>query len=629
MTTMKKWTKYLFLSCIVLLTSIFLSNAKVEAANEPGNLTVTFLYVGQGDCILLQSQGESMLIDGGKAEFGADVVEYLKSIGVTDLTYALITHDDPDHIGGYNSILKSIGIGRIFHTGLRYTKNVNSKSANDLIMSKQIPTSVPTAGSTMKFGSATIEFLAPNGSGYKAYNDNSIVIRVVNGKNSFLFTGDAETTSEKEMIAKGYTLKSDVIKVGHHSATSSTSQAFLDAVNPSISVISCDEAGASGFPKLATLAKLTKTNIYRTDISGNIVLESDGEKITTDADPYFYAKSGFNKTTGKITRTVQQECALLKNLSVSSEYDEITLKKVNTDDDYDLTIAEPLTLSFEAETGITKLDTMEYALIPGGESPHIDDIEWKKMKNGTVTITNDFVGNVYVKFVNELGNIVVRKTTGFLLDCNIPTKCKVTSNFKNLSLIHINAPNTYRRYTLDDCCPVLDFSCDFGISGKGAIEYMLVERGRSFKADGIWQTGETVLIKKNFIGRVYVRFTDDAGNEAIYKTQGFTWISGNPTNIVMASNVGGVKLLTNSQSAKKLSSRKSVKLSFTADFGHGGRKAIRYQLVKKGKKYNTKGQWITSSNIILNKGFAGTVYIKFIDQSGRTTVRKTNYIHVS
>ena len=110
----------------------------------------------------------------------------------------------------------------------------------------------------MKFGSATIEFLAPNGNGYKAYNNNSLVIRVVNGKNSFLLTGDAETTSEKEMLAKGYTLKSDVLKVGHHSAPSPTSQAFLDAVNPSISVISCDEAGASGFPKLATLAKLTK-----------------------------------------------------------------------------------------------------------------------------------------------------------------------------------------------------------------------------------------------------------------------------------------------------------------------------------------------------------------------------------
>lgn len=625
---MKKWTKYLCLSCMVLLASILLSNTKLEATNEPGNLTVTFLYVGQGDCILLQSQGESMLIDGGRAEYGSDVVEYLKSIGVTDLTYALITHDDPDHIGGYNSILKSIGVGKIFRTGLRYTDNANSKSANDLILSKQIPTSVPVAGSTMEFGSATIEFLAPNGKNYKAYNDNSLVIRVVNGKNSFLLAGDAETTSEKEMLAKGYTLKSDVLKVAHHSATSSTSQAFLDAVNPSISVVSCDEAGASGFPKLATLAKLTKTNIYRTDISGNIVFESDGEKITTDADPYFYAKSGFDAKTGKITRTVQQECALLKNLSVSSEYDAITLKKVNTDDDYDLTIAEPLTLSFEAETGISKIDSMEYALIPAGESPHIDDIEWKTMKHGTVILKNDFQGNVYVKFVNELGNIVVRKTTAFLLDCKIPTKCKVTSNFKNLSLINIDAANTYHRYTLDDCCPVLDFSCDFGISGKGAIEYMLVERGKSFKADDIWQTGETVIIKKNFIGRVYVRFTDDAGNEAIYKTQGFTWISGNPTNIVMVSNIGGVKLLANSQSAKKLSSSKTVKLSFTADFGHGGRKAIRYQLVKKGKKYDARGKWITSSNIVLKKGFAGTVYIKFVDQSGRATVRKTNYIHV-
>ncbi|SES80118.1 ComEC/Rec2 family competence protein [[Clostridium] polysaccharolyticum] len=625
---MRKWTKYLYLSCMVLLASVLLSRSKITAANEPGYLTVTFLYVGQGDCILLQSEGESMLVDGGRAEYGSNVVEYLKSIGITELSYALITHDDPDHIGGYNSILKSIQVRKILHTGLRYTDNTNSKNANELIRKKQILTSVPTAGSTMKLGSATIEFLAPNGKDYKAYNDNSIVIRVVNGENSFLLTGDAEKVSEKEMLEKGYNLKSDVLKVGHHSALTSTSQEFLNAVNPSMSVISCDEAGASGFPRLATIAKLKKTNIYRTDIAGHIVMVSDGEKIITDADPYFYANSGFNSSTGKITRTMVAESALLKDPVVSSEYDEIELHRISADENYDLILTDPVTLSFEADPGVTKLDSIEYALVSAGETPSLSDMDWKELKHGSVTVKKDFQGCVYVKFSNKLGNILIRKTDSFILDCHVPAKCKVKSNLKNLSLLDIHDPNSYRRYTAYNESPILDFSCNYGISGKGSVEYMLVEKGASFHVDDIWEQGATARIERNFIGRVYVRFTDGAGNEAIYKTQGFTYIKGSPTNIVMASNVSGVKLLRQQQSAKKLSTKQTVKLAFTADFGHGGRKAIRYQFVKRGKKYSAKAKWITGSNITLGKGFAGTVYIKFVDRSNRTTLRKTNFIHV-
>ncbi len=621
----KVWLSYLL---FLLVSTLLLTNMSLSAANRQGELTVTFINVGQGDCMLLQSEGESMLVDGGRAEYGSNVVEYLKSIDVDSVTYALITHDDPDHIGGYNSILKSIKVGHIFHTALRYNENTNSKKANNLILSKKIPTSVPVAGTTMKLGCATIEFLAPNGKDYKAYNDNSIVIRVVNGNNSFLLTGDAEAISEKEMIARGYTLKSDVLKVGHHSALTSTSQEFVNAVNPAMSVISCNAAGAAGFPRLATLAKLTKGNIYRTDVSGTIVMTSDGENITTDADPYIYANSEFDSKTGAIKRTLEEESVLLKNVRVLSEYEEITLHKILDDDDYELTISEPLELTFKADAEVTKLDSIEYALVPSGEDADMEELDWKQAVYGKVAIKKDFIGNVYVKFTNALGNIVIRKTTGFVLDCKKPTKCKVVSNFKNLSMESVDAPNTYRRYTLDDKCPILDFSCDYGISGKGDMEYMLVERGEAFQMDGIWTSGETVIIKKNFIGRVYVRFTDGAGNESIYKTQGFTWIKGGPTNVVVETNVGGIQIMNTCKAGKKMTTRKTVKLKFSADFGHGGKKAIRYQLVKRGEKYNAKAKWVTGSSVTLRKGFSGSIYVKFVDHSNRSTIRKTNYIQI-
>lgn len=623
---MKQWSKRLGFLFILLLAGLCLQHVDTSAANEPGKLTVTFLYVGQGDCILLQSEGQSMLIDAGKAEYGANVVSYLKKIGVTSLNYAIVTHDDPDHIGGFNSVLKKISVEKIYHTGVRYNDNANSKNANDLIKSLNIHTEVPFTGSTMQFGCATIEFLAPNSNTYSEYNDNSIVVRVVNGENSFLLTGDAELASENEMLSKGRTLKSDVLKVGHHSALTSTSQKFLDAVDPSISVISCDEAGAAGFPRKTTVAKLTKTNIYRTDISGNIVFESDGKDITTSADPYLYANSSYKN--GQTTQTLEDECKVLKNPDVMSDYEEMSLHKIMDDDDFGLIITEPLTMQFEANSGITKMDSIEYALVGADQTPDMNQMDWVRAKNGEVTLKNDFAGLLYVKFENELGNIIIRKTTGFQLDCKAPSKCKVSSNIRNMKLLKTSAANSYQRYTSDDCNPVFRFSCDYGISGKGTIEYMLVPRGDVFHADSIWEEGSSVTVEKNFTGRIYVRYTDGAGNTVTYKTQGFTWISGNPTNFVTASNVNGVKLVGVSKDAKKVVSKSQVKLSFSAEFGHGGKKAIRYQLVPKGKKYNAKGKWITASSLALKKGFTGRVYVKFVDRSGRCAVRRTNYIKI-
>lgn len=621
--------KLLFIMLLILI-SFGIERQDILAANNSGELTVTFLDVGQGDCILLQSEGQSMLIDAGKSEYGSTVAAYLEKQGLTKLTYAVITHDHADHLGGFNRVLKSINVGRLYRTNVRYNDEAICQTVNSLIDSLNIPISVPVAGNSMKFGSATIEFLAPNGSRYSSYNDNSIVMRVVNGKNSFLLTGDAEAVSEKEMLTKGYILNSDVLKVGHHSALTSSTKEFIDAVNPSISVITCDAAGASGFPRLTTIEKLTKSNIYRTDISGNITFVSDGTNISTEEEPYFYANSEFHKANGTITRTLEEENCVLKNVSVSSEYEGIRLLRTSDDEEYDLTITKPLTLNFKADCGISEIDSIDYALVESSEEPDIDNMEWMDTDNGIVTITDDFEGTVYVKFENGFGNIIIRKTTGFLLDCTAPTNCRVQSNFTSLSLLDIKAANSYNRYTEDDTYPTLKFSCNYGVSGEGTIEYMLVNRGDGFWVSDEWTTGDTVIITDDFIGRVYVRFTDDAGNKVIWKTQGFKWIKGKPTNLKITSNVSGVKLLeTTTNSAKACRVTQSVKLSFSADFGHGGKKAIRYQIVKKGSKYKAKGPWVTKSNLTLTKGFGGTVYVKFVDQSGKYVVRKTNFIRIS
>ena len=124
--------------------------------------------------------------------------------------------------------------------------------------------------------------LAPNSVTYTDLNNYSIVIRVVLGSNSFLFTGDAQAQSETEMLAKNYNLKADVLKVGHHGSDTATSPAFLAAVNPKYAVIEVGAGNDYGHPHAVTLQKLATAGVtvYRTDLKGTITITSDGSNLT-------------------------------------------------------------------------------------------------------------------------------------------------------------------------------------------------------------------------------------------------------------------------------------------------------------------------------------------------------------
>jgi beta-lactamase superfamily II metal-dependent hydrolase len=126
-----------------------------------------------------------------------------------------------------------------------------------------------------------MSILAPNSSDYEDTNDYSAVIKLTYNKTSFLLTGDAGNTSEKEMLSKGYDLKADVLKVGHHGSRTSTTAGFLEAVSPSYAVISLATSNEYGHPHKETLKKLSDANIqvFRTDKSGTVIALSDGKTI--------------------------------------------------------------------------------------------------------------------------------------------------------------------------------------------------------------------------------------------------------------------------------------------------------------------------------------------------------------
>ena len=246
-------------------------------------LRVSYIDVGQADSILIQTPGgKNVLIDAGNNGDATTIVTYLKAQNISRLDYVIGTHSHEDHIGSMDTVIKTFDIGQVVMPKV----SSNTQTFRDVmtaIASKGLKPLEAKAGVKLDLGSEIYsELLAPNSSGYEDTNNYSAVLRLVYGKNSFLFTGDAETQSESEMLHLGSQLKVDVLKVGHHGSRTSSTQAFLNLVAPKYAVISVGKGNSYGHPTAAALERLGSVGatIYRTDEQGTIVCESDGETIT-------------------------------------------------------------------------------------------------------------------------------------------------------------------------------------------------------------------------------------------------------------------------------------------------------------------------------------------------------------
>jgi len=246
-------------------------------------LKVSYIDVGQADSILIQTPGgKNVLIDAGNNGDATTIVNYIKAQNIDRLDYVIATHSHEDHIGSMDTVIKTFDIGQV----VMPKESSNTQTFRDVmtaIASKGLKPIEAKAGVKLDLGSEIYaELLAPNSSGYQDINDYSAVLRLVYGKNSFLFTGDAETQSESEMLHLGSQLKVDVLKVGHHGSRTSSTAAFLKLVAPKYAVISVGKGNSYGHPTGEALVRLSSigATIYRTDESGTIVCESDGETIT-------------------------------------------------------------------------------------------------------------------------------------------------------------------------------------------------------------------------------------------------------------------------------------------------------------------------------------------------------------
>jgi beta-lactamase superfamily II metal-dependent hydrolase len=245
-----------------------------------GEMQVHFIDVGQGASqLLIGSSGKTILIDAGNNNQEEEIVAYLRKNGIQKIDILVGTHPDADHIGGLDAVIDNFEIGKIYMPKVQS----NTKTFEDVLLSiqrKGLKVSTAKAGVSLDWEpDAKVQMIAPVRE-YNDDNDMSAVIKLTFGEISFLFTGDAESKSEHDMINSKADLKSDVLLIGHHGSKSSTTEAFLDAVQPSYGVIQVGENNY-GHPAPEILERLKKrgVKVYRNDLHGDIVFLTDGKNI--------------------------------------------------------------------------------------------------------------------------------------------------------------------------------------------------------------------------------------------------------------------------------------------------------------------------------------------------------------
>lgn len=238
------------------------------------SLVLEYLDVGQADSILLSSNGEYMLIDAGNNEDGDDIVSYLREVGADELKYLVGTHPHADHIGGMDDVILALDVDNVLLPATT-TNTQTYTDVLDAIETKNVPVTVPIAGQAFQLGDATVSVVAAQQA--DDLNNTSIVLKATYENTSFLFMGDAETEVENAILSAGTNVKSNVVKVGHHGSSTSTSSAFLAAVSPDAAVISCGAGNSYGHPSATTLQKLTGVPVWRTDLNGTIIAMTDGQ----------------------------------------------------------------------------------------------------------------------------------------------------------------------------------------------------------------------------------------------------------------------------------------------------------------------------------------------------------------
>lgn len=291
---------------------------------------VHFIDVGQGDAILIKSDGHAALIDAGESWAGKQVADYLSAQGVKRLDALISTHAHSDHIGGMVAVLNAVAVGRVIDPAVPHTSNTYARyleRINELnIPFEQADKQVISLGEGV-----ALQVLGPVRE-YSDLNNSSVVTKLTAGTVSVLLAGDIEQAAERDLLASGANLVAQVLKVSHHAGNTSTSADFLAAVKPKVAVISVGAVNSYGHPHPEVLDRLSGIDVYRTDLHGTIIVATDGKvyEITTskeaalpEPEPEPEPETNIVYVTKSGTKYHVAGCRYLSSSSIAKSLDEV------------------------------------------------------------------------------------------------------------------------------------------------------------------------------------------------------------------------------------------------------------------------------------------------------------------
>jgi competence protein ComEC len=278
----KKMRRNTFLQIllVLMLLALISSPAAASVPNSPAIYKLNFINVGQGDAaLLIDPSGFAVLIDGGKTSAGSVLTTFIRSQGIEDIDVMVATHPDSDHIGGLIAVLEmaDVPVKSVLYNGYPGTTQtwLDFVSA---VQAEGLTLTTITYPQTFTWGTIDAQTLNPvAGLSSPDTNDACLAFLVQTGTIKTVLACDLDSSQENIVLARPVVLDADLLKVAHHGSSSSSSQAFLDAVTPKEAIISVGD-NSYGHPDPATIARLEDVGarVWRTDQDGNIIVQTDG-----------------------------------------------------------------------------------------------------------------------------------------------------------------------------------------------------------------------------------------------------------------------------------------------------------------------------------------------------------------
>jgi len=271
---------------VIVLTFVVLLSGALLAARAPnGHLTVSFLDVGQGDAIFIETpNGNRVLVDGGS---GSRILRALSEhLSFFDRSFDLVvaTHPDLDHIGGLPAVFDRYRVGMFLEPGV-YDDDADYQALMQAVRAEGLETAIGRRGMRIALDTDVwLDVLFPDRDARELEaNTGSLVMRLVYGETTVLLTGDAPIAIEEYLLSQdASSLQSTILKLGHHGSRTSTHEAWVGFVDPEFAVVSAGCDNSYGHPHREVLALLAQYNVttLSTCTEGTITFESDGSVLS-------------------------------------------------------------------------------------------------------------------------------------------------------------------------------------------------------------------------------------------------------------------------------------------------------------------------------------------------------------